>query len=406
MGLQVNGENVSVVRFNGTDLKELQLNGETVWTSQPPSIEYNFYNNGQTLQDGIVSGLNYAPVMLPAYTFQPGNNTWEIGLKFRTSDNVSTRQFLYAFQKDYGTNNRYGVTASINSGKFEFGLSTDGSTWMSGVGTVNSFTVQPETDYFLKEWWDGTSYKITVSENEGEPQELINVQNSTPIYNSLHAHYIGARNILNANDPFLGEIDVNQSYYKIADKLQKPLNYILVSSYNSGRDVLYEGVMQYQSSISYATLKQPFQPGNRPWEINIKFVNGVSDNTSQFLFRNQQSADNSGRYGIGINKYVSTQHLEFVFSLDGTSWWNNTIVSDYTLVQGEKYWLREWWDGNAYRASISTDGVEYEEILNIPGTIPIFNGANTTYIGAAYVGSSDNFWKGEIDLNETYFTIK
>ncbi len=401
MGLKVNNIDVTSINFNGTAINELQLNGTSIWSEETP-IEYIFHNSGLTFENGIVKGTQYSPVMLPAQTFQPGNNTWEIGLKFKTGYDVATNQRLFAFQKDYGTNNRYGINASVYQARIGFGVSTDGSSWMSGTET--SYTVEANTDYFLKISWDGTAYKATISKNGGAFQEILNIQSSTPIYNSIWAHYIGAWSTDDSHQPFYGEIDLNESYYTIGSSTTKPLNYLLISSYSGGVTVLEDEIM-FSGNGAYAELKEPFRPGNNPWEIKMKFVNGSTSSQNQILFRSQQSGTSAGRYGLAICIPGGTQKLAFNFSLDGSSWWNNTVVDDYTLVADTMYWLREWWDGSAYQAEISTDGTNYQKILNIPGTTPIYNQANMTYIGGGNESGIMYNWYGKIYLKETYFNI-
>ena len=219
-----------------------------------------------------------------------------------------------------------------------------------------------------------------------------------------------------------GSIDLNKTYIKVNGKLwfYKPCTNYLVKDdklvfadsglYLAGPNTytvqssptIVDGVASGFSSSDYLRLSDSFRPGSNTWEIACKVTtnSSVSDNV---IYAFQAGETNATRYGLML-RTTAQNKFEATFTLNGTSWFNNTIP-DFYISGNATYWTKEYWDGSAFKLDISTDGITYQNILNVESTTPIYNSFTSCKFGVWTDGAYRWAWNGSIDLNNTYIKV-
>ncbi len=227
--------------FGSIDLSEsyIKINNETVWqgevntgyiTLKTDSKVYipNGWDIGQvgiygspTIADGVVSGFSASNYLTFSDNFRPDTNTWEMLFKVTTGSELSeSEEFVVAISNGFTHETRYGTRISISNRKFNFSVTYNGTAWDIPVETATGvYDVQVNTTYYIKFEYTGSAYKLYYSLNGIDFIEDINIASSTPIYNSCTACLIGIWNNGSFVKPFLGSIDLSESYIKINDEI-------------------------------------------------------------------------------------------------------------------------------------------------------------------------------------------
>ena len=170
-----------------------------------------------TIVDGVASGFSTSDYLTLGDNFRPGNNTWEIGCKF-TTGTMSSSQMIYSFTKALSNAGRYGLSLYINTNqKFTVIFTLDGSSFFGE--TEPNYTLTANTTYWTKEYWDGTAFKLDVSTDRVNYQNIANIPSSTPIYNGFSVSLFGVWNNGAFLWPFDGSIDLKETYIKINNKM-------------------------------------------------------------------------------------------------------------------------------------------------------------------------------------------
>lgn len=170
-----------------------------------------------TISEGVVSGFSASNYLTFSDNFRPDTNTWEMLFKVTTGSELSeSEEFVVAISNGFTHETRYGTRISIYNGKFNFSVTYNGTAWDIPVETATGvYDVQTNTTYYIKFEYDGSAYKLYYSLNGIDFIEDINIASSTPIYNSCTACLIGIWNNGSFVKPFLGSIDLSESYIKI-----------------------------------------------------------------------------------------------------------------------------------------------------------------------------------------------
>lgn len=174
-----------------------------------------------TIADGVVNGFSASNYLTFSDNFRPDTNTWEMLFKVTTGSELSgSEEFVVAISNGFTHETRYGTRISISNGKFNFSVTYDGTAWDIPVETATGvYDVQVNTTYYIKFEYTGSAYKLYYSLNGIDFIEDINIASSTPIYNSCTACLIGIWNNGSFVKPFLGSIDLSESYIKINDEI-------------------------------------------------------------------------------------------------------------------------------------------------------------------------------------------
>ena len=208
------------------------INGSGVYSDLVNYIA-ELYNNTSTVtsninkvgsltdNNGILSGFSTSNYAKFPTNFQPSSNTWEMVWKITTGSNVSstTAQQICVFSKGTTNDTRYASRILIQGGKFRFTITYNGTAWdipsADGDPGVGTYSVQTNTTYWLKWEYTGSAYKLSYSLDGITYTQDINVASTTPVYNSPAFCAIGIWNNGSYLEPFLGSIDLNESYINI-----------------------------------------------------------------------------------------------------------------------------------------------------------------------------------------------
>lgn len=178
-------------------------------------------------------------------------------------------------------------------------------------------------------------------------------------------------------------------------------NNINVNNFNIvGSDVkLFNTTAMNFTSSSFIALKTPFKPGSNVWELVVKIKTPITMGTQDTLFGSYDSfyktvgceLGTSGKIGVGITS-------------NGSSWDISWLSGKTTLVANTWYWIKVSFTGSSYRYELSTDGKEYTLENSIDSSTPLY-GADDSIMNFGKCGWRDDWWKGLIDLSETYIKI-
>ena len=169
--------------------------------------------------DGVVSGFSKSSFLRFTKNFTPASNPWEMVFKV-TTGNVTTDQYIVAFGKGFTEATRYATRIGIYDDKrFNISVSYNGTAWDivgdSTAGAKGSYTVLANTTYYLKFEFTGSAYKLSYSLDGVEYIQDCYVASTTPMYNANTANLIGVWYQTSYTSPFLGSIDLSESYIKI-----------------------------------------------------------------------------------------------------------------------------------------------------------------------------------------------
>ena len=212
------GEQIEAVNNPGTDI----TSDENVWINQEDGNRYelvNYYSSvpnfdivgSPIITNGVASGFSSSNYLQIPQKFNPNNNDWEINLKFTTGSSVSTNQCIFGQIDSFGSgkNSIYCLIYNDTNTDLIIGLSSNGSSYdiINGLSLISS--IQTNTEYNVKITYDNTlnEYKFYVNN-----EQIGNAVSGSPIYN---ASTLILGNERAANSPFLGSIDLKETYIKI-----------------------------------------------------------------------------------------------------------------------------------------------------------------------------------------------
>ena len=193
-----------------------------------------------TCSDGILSDFNNTSCAVLPETFQPGSNTWGTLFKVTTGEDITSSQRIFAFSSSIANNSTiesgYGIHVSVYNSKFTWALSTNGTSWNLASTEQGSYTVLPNTTYWIKVNWDGTKYTLAYSLTGDADSFVTDIthNSTTPLKFTGNSAIIG--NVA-ASRPWKGSIDLNSSYIKVNDEIWWEFN-----GTNPNQVILKEGL--------------------------------------------------------------------------------------------------------------------------------------------------------------------
>ena len=211
VGLSANSSySIAEMKIIGTCLKTIASTGF--------NPNYNISGTSITVNnEGIASGFASGSYLTVNKQIDFGSNTWEFGFGFTTGTNITTVQYIYGQGPD-----RDKPVIGISNSKFLIYISSDGVDWGIAEGVTSTLTLQANTTYYGKFYFDKTSYKVDLSIDKINYNNYITITNSTPAYTSNYPVCIGnstAGSAWNMTQPFLGTIDLKETYIKVNDKI-------------------------------------------------------------------------------------------------------------------------------------------------------------------------------------------
>ena len=179
------------------------------------------------LSTGICS--NFSKELLKVNSiFKPGNNSWEIGIKFKTPSTFGSSSNLLLGGNDYFITPACEVGSS---GKFGFGVSSNGSSWDIGWNN-HPTTLSTDTWYYAKIVFTGTTYTSYIS-TDGE-----NWTSGTSIESSAIQYQAGDTTLQIGNTAYdssryyKGEIDLSGFYIKFGSQIVWKPDFEISEVYN------------------------------------------------------------------------------------------------------------------------------------------------------------------------------
>jgi hypothetical protein len=168
-----------------------------------------------TEADGVYSGFSTANYL--ETTTSPINTNrgeWEYMVKFTTGSDVSTSQrIVHALP---AATTRYGTGVYVKSGKMDYLISFNGSSW--GIDVDGTHTLSPNTTYWVRFSYKNQKYLGEISTDGVTFEEDYVVSNANTLYPSLPVLRFGVSYSTKYEAPFLGSIDLKECYFKAGDK--------------------------------------------------------------------------------------------------------------------------------------------------------------------------------------------
>lgn len=123
--------------------------------------------------------------------------------EFTMGDDVTTQQNLL--------DSYYGIAFVVSNGHLIMSLGSDGSSWDIGTAT-GTYDIEPNNSYKTKLSWDGTSYVVSFSSDNGKTYPLTDITiSSTDIPYATQVYVGGSPALFGAGTtrPFYGTINLN-----------------------------------------------------------------------------------------------------------------------------------------------------------------------------------------------------
>lgn len=362
---------------------------------------YRYIENigGVTDNDGVVSDFSTSKYLKFKENFNP-NYTWCFIIKFNFNTIDNSAKVLL------GYNSSGLLKLAIYERKIEFGVSTSASDWSIGQ-VAGTQVLQANKDYWVKAEFTGSAYNVYISEN-GSDYNLEGTINSSEAFTMPDELLIGNGG-WQFDEVFTGSIDLNETSIKgyflvdgqYVEQTRKMFDgTYVIKRYNNytvnGTPTINDGIASGFSSSNYLSLKEPFKPLDKPWEINLKI-------TTPSSFGLQRMIGSVGDYYRTIGGEVSANNtLGFGITSNGYSWDIGWLSSSTVLEPNVPYWIRLSFTGSEYKFELSSNGIDYHLENSITSSTPVYQN-DDSIINLGYHGTdSYTYFRGSIDLNECY----
>lgn len=182
-------------------------------TDKEAYISSNITKVGDIIDnEGVVSEFSSSKYFYTNKILNVENNPFEVIIKIKTGANVNSTQTIISGN----TSTTYPpLLIRIESGKLRVWLSSNLSSHNIANGTVGTYTLTTETDYYIKIEYTTTQYIISVSTDNQNYTQDITVNSTTAINSTLPLYFA----IYNTQYPFLGSFDLNETKININNQL-------------------------------------------------------------------------------------------------------------------------------------------------------------------------------------------
>lgn len=220
------GDVVNIQIPEGQITSEYNINNYELTEDESITLDFNNlkplpYNYALTYgfdqQDSLVfSGFSSTKFIIFPQFFTPWDAKWSITFKVTTGSDVTTNQRVFSTAEGRDI---YQPVLGLTGGHWKLWLvSRDSTTWDIANGLLSSSTVSPNTTYWLKLSWDGSTYKLEESLDNSSFTTVISVDSSLTIRVTGYPSCIGAtkyKSSTNAQQPWLGAIDLSGISYEV-----------------------------------------------------------------------------------------------------------------------------------------------------------------------------------------------
>ena len=276
--------------FPAAKVGEVTMKSETV----QPNITVNGTLNNN---NGVFSGFS-ADNYITTQTFQPGNQPWEIRIKVNIND-VQTPGMIVGS----------GAIAArmaiwYRSGHWALSFSSNNTSWNIGDSVTGSYTILPNTNYWLKISFTGSAYTLAYSLT-GEPESYVDdvtVTSSLSMYNTDTPPVLGSNKAsLELLNPLNGSIDLNSTYFSINNEIVWAWNGYTSPTANYFLDTAtIDYPIELVKKDDYISLKDLLYPIGRP----VPCLNGEGLNTGEIWL--EGSLENISTYPALFQVYGTT----------------------------------------------------------------------------------------------------
>ncbi len=341
--------------------------------------------NFAKIEKGVASGFSASQYLVHPVAFTPNTQTWERVFKYTTGSTV-TDGTIYS----NGTVDKCGDSLFIYGNKPRLLVGYTASAW--NIDSTASYTLSPNTSYWFKISFTGTSYNVDVSTNDTDYENIISVASSTVITANMSQLNIGQR--LGYSSPLtIGYIDLSQSYINInGERWWSGDSYTKVGSW------IEDGVVSGFSSANYLTL--PFTQADLAsadnWEVVTCFTTSTSSATCFSGATGTYLADfgrvHNNKFGLAYSSNGSSYNISGADPLAGT----------YAVTPNTKYWVRQKFTGTEYTLEYSLDGETYVKDISITSSVKLESTKDTVCCGYSSARSTSH---SSIDLTKSYIKI-
>lgn len=335
------------------------------------------------IDKGVASGFSASNFISTPETFYPDDNPWEMLFRVKTGTDITTTQYFIGRNET----NKLSPLLGIYNGSWTINLSSDNKTWDIVSQPSMSHTIKTNTWYVVKFGWDGSTYYLKTSEDNGVSfTDSWSVDSKAKVIPA--SLRIGAKlsnNSSAAEEPFLGSIDLSQSYINInGSRWWSGDSYTKVGSW------IDDGVVGSFTTANYLTLPKTLTVNSNSWELCFKFkINSAKFNG---LF---------GYTGTGLVKIFVDSDNKFTAALGNSAdSFNAGTIKGNVLSLNTWCWVKLVFTGSAYELYESIDGIDYSLTSTIKtSTTSLF--PSVTQFGYTRDGAFD----GSIDFSQSYIKI-
>lgn len=335
--------------------------------------------------------------------FNPGTNSWEIGITFTTGDNITTEQAIISGHDNYFYN------FSIMNGKFAYWISSNGSSWNIANNEYGSVNVKPNTTYFVNLVfdYDNSLYRTVVQYDDVYGIE--DYTKSCTIYGDFN-NFLKFGLARSGSTPFYGSISIKQTkiyldnniwFYGPDAELNVDYNIIGNMLYNSTSNI----ATRFNSS-SYLKLNPIEKNYNNQRFVGITRVYFVQTTQAQDIITRSSGLDRC--WCMQASNASNANKLDFY---NGSSHMSKT-----TFQTNNWYWVAFTWDSQTYKFYSMLDNGRFTSYKELPSfddsvwTLEVsYNDTNNLYETGFVMGynvpvaNSNRYWRGAIDLNNCVF---
>lgn len=207
----------ALIRHQDIPARIAAINGESggvVFTSP----FYTYRGSGLKLENMVASNFSESSAIFIEEAFLPGNDTWEIGVKFTLPQ--KTKVYHALFGTGVSGTDFCCPTVSIETysdkTRIVAGISKNGNNW-DYFGTYD-LTDTTDQWYYLKFKFDGEKYVVSFSEDGQIFDDIIQFDYSV-MYQNANKSKISFGGVAMNNHYFGGSIDLKETYIEIGEKI-------------------------------------------------------------------------------------------------------------------------------------------------------------------------------------------
>ena len=383
--------------LGGIDMNTLKIyvNDELFWEKKEGKFVKNYTPYGTavvdenyilTASDSTGSGLD-VDLMLNV-----PSDPWEISFKATIGDTVPNDAYVFLREKS----DQKGIRLGIADNNFIW-LVSNGSQWMSYNGYQGTYTVQPNTTYFIKAGYDVESDRYYVK---------YSLDGKTYTTDVSYASVNGGRVNMTCKDRIsatnMTQIDLNSFEITVGGRVfWRPLGYKMNKNFlTTGTPFITQGGIGSGFHNSSAYLKLPFKITSNEWEYTTHVLLSSTGNYYHCLLGEYANINFATNLNNNLGVHYDSSHCIYDTS--------------YSLSTNKWYWVKLIYKSGKY-SCYSLDRNEYSYYtlpdlsqwrFNFEFVSNDFFKNTDLYLGAYYIGAGSSCaLNGQQDLLNTKFVI-